>query len=69
MSHYKVETLYGKANPNCVACSPRILLEYTKKGPSFVEALAQNPDLLQSLSGITEILEGMEEVQLEEVDF
>jgi len=68
MSHFRIDTLLGHINPNCVACSHRVLEEYKKDNTAFVRMLSDHPDALQALSGLGAILDGVRELSLEAFD-
>jgi hypothetical protein len=65
MNQFRVDTLIGNKNSNCVACSSLILEEFKKEGAAFIRHLSDHPEALQSLSGITSILDGVLDISLD----
>ena len=68
MSHFSAETMIGLANPHCVACSKNVIEAYQKDSVALMRLLSHQPDALQTLTGLDDILDNVRGLTLDDFD-
>ena len=53
--------LNGVSYSQCTACSPKVIESYKNDGYEFLEKVFNNPDLLEELTGLKELLKKTQE--------
>lgn len=68
MSHFRQQVFVGHGNPNCVACSEPVLQAIQQDAVEFVLNVCNRSNFLQDVSGASQLIEQLENVELCDVD-
>ncbi len=61
LTNYQTMVLETPRYDRCTACSDTILNEYKKRGSQFLLEALENPDVLEEITGLKELKQGLEE--------
>ncbi|KAL4457081.1 hypothetical protein ABPG74_014719 [Tetrahymena malaccensis] len=60
MGEFETRVMYGRAFEHCVACSEFVLDEYLKDRDNFLQRVINDPDYLQQVTKLSELLRDLE---------
>lgn len=61
MSDFDINMFYGRAFDQCVACSKKVLEEYTNHKEEFMLSVMNDPQYIHKVTGMDVVLKEMEE--------
>jgi ubiquitin-like modifier-activating enzyme ATG7 len=65
LSSFSTQLLWGPAFDRCIACSPQIVNAFEQGGFDFVMAALLQPKLLEDLTGLTQIKQATDDIDLD----
>lgn len=59
MSDFEINMFYGKAFDQCVACSRKVLDEYTNNREEFMLSILNDPQFIHKVTGMDKVIAEM----------